>query len=231
MQTVYSENMDVLDEKAAMAIATSLNEVLKCKKHVILAVPGGRSVAGIFRRLLVQRINWNKVHIFMVDERLVPIDDDESNFRMARKTFIAELTRKGRIPERNIHPFIYDGKAGDFGIRHYETELKSCGGKYDVVLLSAGEDEHIGALFPNHHSIKDNAEFYISMSDSPKPPKGRMSASRKLLCGAEAAVILFFGEQKREAFNKFMSAKSDIISCPARIAMSAKKTLVVTDLK
>jgi len=69
-----------------------------------------------------------------------------------------------------------------------------------VVLLSSGEDDHIASLFPNHETIKYNKDFFISTKTSPKPPKNRMSSSRKLLSKTKVSILLFFSKSKKQAF-------------------------------
>ncbi len=219
-----------LEKKAAELIRDSVFRVLRSKKCAILAVPGGRSVSGIFRHLMKDRfMPWDDVHLFMVDERLVPVTHEKSNFRLAKETFLQYLVDEGRLPKENLHPFVMDNFKSDFGAEKYAEELKGCGGVYDIVLLSSGEDGHVGALYPDHHSVRDESEFFIVMHDSPKPPKDRMSMSRSLLLRAETALLLFFGEAKREAFEKFGRDADDYEACPARLVHKIKNGYVFSD--
>ena len=95
-----------LEKKAADIIADNINDMLTKQDKVVFAVPSGRSVAGIFKNLKEKKIPWKKVHVFMVDERFVPIEDDESNFKLAKDNFIDGLLSKGILPKQNVHPFI-----------------------------------------------------------------------------------------------------------------------------
>jgi 6-phosphogluconolactonase len=222
---VFYENLKETSKKAADIIAQSINKLLSTQEQVVLGIPGGRSVSRIFKKLKGKNIPWKKVHIFMIDERMVSIEDDESNFRLAMECFFGELIDKKKLPEQNIYPFI-PGK----GIKSYEKELKDLGGSYDIILLSSGEDGHIGALYPNH-SIKDESEYYLTMNDSPKPPKDRMTSSRKLLLRSKVAILLFFEEAKRDALNRFQDKKLDINDCPAKLLNYIKDSYILTDLK
>ncbi len=228
MTKIISVNdLNEFNSKVADIIKESIERLLLKQEIVVFAVPGGRSVAGIFNKLKEKDISWNKVHIFMVDERIVPIDDPKSNFKIAKEHFIGELLDKGLLPEKNVHPFII---GEDLEVESYAEELKKHGGKYDVVLLSSGEDSHVAALYPNHHSIKDDSIFFFIMHDSPKPPKGRMSMSRKLLAKSKVAILLFLGEIKKEAYRKFQDDNIDVNSCPAKIVLSIKDSYVLTNL-
>ncbi len=228
MKFITSDLKD-LEIKAAEIIALSLAE--DRKDEVILAIPGGRSVSGIFERLIVQEIDWKRVHIFLVDERIVPLDHEESNFRLAKITFIENLLISGKLPEKNVHPFRMDRTKSDFGISRYEDELNKYGGNFDVVLLSSGEDGHIGALYPDHHSINNDSESYLYMTDSPKPPPERMTMSRKLLLRSKTALLLFLGEGKREALKKFRDDSVLPESCPCKYVKEVESSYILTDLE
>ena len=99
MTEIIVDERKNLEEKAADIISESINKIAKDQEEVVLAIPGGRSVSGIFNQLKEKNIPWKKVHIFMVDERLVPIDHKESNFKLAKESFIEELIKKGLLPK------------------------------------------------------------------------------------------------------------------------------------
>lgn len=69
-----------------------------------------------------------------------------------------------------IHQFVTDIQSKDFGIQNYEEKLKKYGRAFDIVLLSSGEDGHIAALFPRHHSVRSDADFFLKMHHLPNPP-------------------------------------------------------------
>jgi len=223
-------SVEKLFEHAAAMIERSARALLSGQETVVLALPGGRSAAGIFQNLRKRRIKWKKVHIFMVDERLVSVDHADSNFRLVRENLTDELIEKGRLPEANVHPFIYDAEQADHGTGKYEDELKRFGGRYDIILLSSGEDGHIGALYPKHHSIKDDAEFFITMDDSPKPPPLRMSMSRKLVLRSRVAIAVFAGNQKKDALDMFRSVRHNFFSCPVKLIHDIRDSYVITDI-
>ena len=225
-ETVFLKDVDELSNRAAGIIEESIGKLLLNQNKVIVAVPGGRSVERIFNHLKEKKISWEKVHMFMIDERLVTIDDPESNFRLAKESFLGELIDNKVLPKENVHPFIVDS-----GITNYEKELMSNGGEYDIILLSSGEDGHVGALYPEHDSIKNDSDFFISMDNSPKPPPNRMSASLKLLTNAKVAILLFFGEGKKDAYRKFLDKDIDVSLCPAKLVLSIKDSYVLTDIE
>ncbi|MFH1408497.1 MAG: 6-phosphogluconolactonase [Nanoarchaeota archaeon] len=227
MKTHIDTDRERLEQTAASLIADHIRSLAELQDMVIFAVPGGRSVSGIFELLAKEDLPWEKVHLFMIDERLVPPDDPESNYRLVEEQFIRPC---GKIPQKNIHPFIMDDAKDDKGVSEYGELLKSHGSRFDIIILSAGENGHVGALHPNHHSIKDDAPFFIIMDDSPKPPKGRMSSSKTLLEKAKVGFLLFFGESKREALHDFRNPGLTVMECPSKIITQIEQGYVITDI-
>lgn len=231
MLTIITEkNQDHLLLRAARHLCEKIRAALAAQTQVNLAVPGGRNVARIFEAMWAEPMDWQRVHFFIVDERLVPIDHPDSNYRLLQDHFIDPLARAGRIPPGNAHPFILDPASPDRGAWQYEDVLAAHGFRYDIILLSSGEDGHVGALYPRHHSFADAHHGFIVMDDSPKPPPERMTSSRSLMQTAAAAVLLFVGAAKGEAFAKFKDAACPDAACPAKLVLTLKAAAVFTDL-
>jgi 6-phosphogluconolactonase len=226
---IKKKNRSEVEKEAAARIAISIDDLLKKKGKVVLAVCGGRSVQGIFELLRSANIDWHNVHIFMVDERLVPINSNESNFKLVNGYLLDYLVKKGTLQSKNIHPFLYSGKITD-DLKKYEAELKELSDCFDIAILSSGEDGHIAALFPNHPTVKSKGQYFIYTHDSPKLPRERMSSSPALLSRTKICFLLFLGEEKRTALDRFNDQKNTIVDCPAKIVKDAKIYYVLTDL-
>ncbi len=230
IETVFNKNKNELNKITVNIIANSIKRLLKEQDHVVLGIPGGRSVIGLFSLLKNAAIPWNKVHIFMVDERLVALDDPSSNFKLANDIFIKHLIYIDQLPEENVHPFIMAEEKEDFGMQDYESALKALGGDYDIILLSSGEEGHVASLFLYHHSIKDITDYFVIMHDSLKPPRDRITISRNLLLCSKVGIVLFIDESKREAYKNFKNQKLTFQSCPAKLVLSLKTSYVITNL-
>ena len=164
----------------------------------------------------------------MVDERIVPFNSKESNYRLANDSFIQDLIKNKILPQKNVHPFIPDEHFGDKGVDEYEKEFKKCGKRFDVLLLSSGEDGHIGSLFPEHEAL-DDLDYFTYIDDSPKPPKERMTATLSLLKKSGYALALFFGRDKREAFRALNDRRVTIHECPVKVIKQMAKSFALTD--
>jgi 6-phosphogluconolactonase len=171
---------------------------------------------------------WDRVHVFVVDERRLPIDDPETNWKLASDTFLAKLVERRRLTAQQLHPFRTERNEGTCA--QYEQDLRAHGGRFDVALLSSGEDGHVAGLFPNHHSVIDAHDGFILMDDSPKTPPRRMSASRTLLARTPAGVLLFYGEGKRAALDAYRDPGVAWAQCPARLVDEMSRGWVFTDI-
>lgn len=112
MEIIKGEKLR-LEKRAVEIITNRIKKLISEKGEVIFGIPGGKSVKGIFEELKKKSVNWAKIHIFFVDERFVPLDNKESNYRQANEIFISELIRKGKLPKENVHPFKYDALKED----------------------------------------------------------------------------------------------------------------------
>ena len=212
-------------EKGALLLYTACNAFIRKKGQAVLAVPGGRSVVGILRRLNSFSFQWHNVHIFMLDERLVPHTHPESNYKLVKKNL-------GRLlVDGVIHPFTYDPEKPEESLAGYGEELAHYGGCFDLVLASSGEDGHIGSLFPNHPSVMAKAKRFVLVDDSPKPPSERMSAGVELLRRSDTGVLLFFGNGKQKALQNFYNDDMTYKQCPAKIIAMMSTHYVLTDLE
>ncbi len=227
---IRDTDQDELLKRAAQALCGELRGVLAERGRAVLGVPGGRSVARIFGVMRQERLDWGRVHVFLVDERLVPADHPNSNFRLLREHLVDPLAREGRTPP-HAHPFPGDAPDPEGAALEYGRALAELGSRFDVVLLSSGEDGHVASLFPDHHSVMDARHGFLVMDDAPKPPPGRMSASASLVRACGAGVLLFTGRAKAAAFARFMEPSTPVSSCPAKLVLRMESPFVFTDLE
>lgn len=214
-----------MSEKASSLIYKALVLYLKNKENVVLAVPGGRSVVGIYDKLRTCALPWKRIHIFLLDERLVPADHPESNYRLVKEHMGNE------IATNMIYQFKYSSNNPNQSIADYNYALNRCGGRFDIVLASSGEDGHIASLFPEHHSITRQKSGFFLIDDSPKPPPARMSASCELIRQADTGIVLFLGSGKRTALKNFQNKQLSYHECPAKIMAQLPHHYLLTDLE
>ena len=152
---------------------------------------GGRSVISLYKILSESNSNWNKWHIYISDERFLPVGHKDRNDRLINEIWLDN----SKIPKQNIN-FIKAELGLDEARLSYENTLKKIN-KFDIVLLSMGEDGHIASLFPEH--MYPNEHMVIVEQCSPKPPKQRISLSYQQLNKSYHVFKLIVGESKRKA--------------------------------
>ena len=192
---------EAVAERCAETIAELLREALAARNVAHLALNGGSTPRPVYERLPALLDDWSRVHVWFGDERCLPPDHPESNFRLAKETLIDGAQLRGDQVHR------MRGELGpDEGAEAYAAELAEhldlddAGMPIlDVVHLGLGPDGHTASLFPDHPSLKVTGWATIGEHESPKPPPERISLSLGCLNAARRRLLHTVGEGKREA--------------------------------
>lgn len=211
---------EFLDNKAVEIIELKIKELLKKKDKVIIGVPGGRSVKGIYENFLFSSIDFNNVTFVFVDERFVDLTDEQSNYKILQENLIQPLEDEGI--SLDVEPFEYQK-----GVEEYNKRCKDK--PIDILILGVGEDGHIASLFPHHDSLDDTSSDFITIKDAPKPPQERMSISKERIQKSPFAILLFYGEEKKKALDNFLSSDIEVQDCPAKLTSSIPEVYVLVD--
>jgi len=190
-----------------------------------VALPGG-SVADAFLPVLAgAAMDWDRIEWFWGDERAVPPDHPESNFRLAAQLFF----RKANINPAKVHRM--KGEADDLetAASNYESALMTTLGippRFDVVLLGVGPDGHVCSLFPDHPAL-DASSFVVAVTDAPKPPARRLTLTLPALADA-VVVIAAFGASKAFAIADALENRHSRLPV-ALAARGARHTIFLVD--
>jgi len=159
-----------------------------------LVLAGGNTPKRCYE-LLAQKsgIEWGRVTVLFGDERCVPPDDPESNYRMAREALLDQVS------PASVHRIA--GELGpDEAAKAYDALVGGLA-PLDLVLLGVGEDGHTASLFPGHPEL--NAKGWaVAVRNSPKPPPDRVSLTLHALRGARRVIVLAAGAGKADAVAK-----------------------------
>ena len=185
-----------------------------------LALSGGTSPMMLYEILafMAKEFPWQHTHIWLVDERCVPLSSKESNFNL----IYDKLLRHVPVSLFNAHPMNVMLKSGvchpdDKGTEHYEAELKRFLGtdQLDFVVLGVGEDGHTASLFP-HQKVLNMTGRWISLSESDRDNnvRQRMTMTLSFLNKAKAVAVLVLGDQKMEIVKTISSGDVDTWNYP-----------------
>ena len=158
-----------------------------------LVLAGGTTPGQAYQQLAGMDIAWGRVTVLFGDERCVPPDDPESNYRMARDTLLS------RVAPASVHRM--PGELGpEQGAAQYESVVSTLQ-PLDVVLLGVGEDGHTASLFPGNPAL-EAATLVSGVRGAPKPPPDRVSLTLRTLRSAHLVVVLATGAGKAGAVAK-----------------------------
>lgn len=194
----------------AAAIATARAE--RGVAHVCLA--GGSTPMRCYELADGQLDDWSGVHLWYGDERCVPYDDPESNHGQVKE----------RLRARNAvwHPMPATLGPSE-GAMEYSRELGST--VLDITHLGMGPDGHTASLFPDH-PLLDAHGVACGITDSPKPPRERITLTLPKLNASRRIVLLVTGEGKSEALSRVIAGPDR--ATPASL-LDRDKLLIMAD--
>jgi len=194
------DNIDKLSGKLASDILQIADLSIKLNNSFKIVLTGGSSIVNTYKIIKNSESDWEKWHIFLSDERYLPKNHKDRNDRMIKDLWLDN----GKIPKNNIN--FFNIELGLFeAMSDYSDTVRNIG-KFDVVLLSMGEDGHIASLFPNHRYPK--CDHVVVEKRSAKIPKNRISLSYKRLNLSKVVLKIVVGEYKQKAFNTFKNNHS-----------------------
>jgi 6-phosphogluconolactonase len=213
-------NPEELVAAAASEIARCRTESIRARGVFSLALSGGTTPRALHARLAQDHPEadfWEKVQLFFGDERSVPPDRPESNYRMAEET----LFTKAEIPAENIHRMkaeLPPQEAAD----EYERELRSWFGtgagefpRFDLILLGMGPDGHTASLFPGTEALKESSRLVVA-NWVPRLNTWRISLSFPVLNCAREVIFLVTGENKAPVIAQILGDAPSSETFPAQ---------------
>ncbi len=191
----FNNNISLLEALAKEILNIAKKSIIE-KGFFSIVLTGGQSILGLYQILSEADSSFNKWHVYISDERFLPKDHQGRNDRVINKIWL----NNNLIPKKNIH-FIQAELGLSKARKEYEDKLDKVG-KFDVVLLSIGEDGHISSLFPGHKYTKNQS--VVIERNSPKPPKERISISLHRLNNTKNMFKVIIGESKRPIVKRLL---------------------------
>jgi 6-phosphogluconolactonase len=175
----------VVDDLAAAALAAFLANARAAlaEGSCHIALSGGSTPKILYQTLKAQDLPWEKVELFFGDERVVPLDDERSNFRMVKEALLARV-------EVKVHPLVE--------ARAYETLLgEKLGptGAFDLLLLGMGDDGHTASLFPGSPALTESAHWVVE-APGVAPAPLRLTVTPPVIRAAKRILVLVGGASK-----------------------------------
>lgn len=214
------------DKEALGALTDKLIRLIKEKKEPApfnLALSGGGTAARMFalwREEYKDKIDWDHLRFFWVDERCVPPDDKESNFGNADRLLFRPL----HIPADHIHRIKGECEPGVEAMR-YAWEVKEFLPRFnqlptfDCIILGVGEDAHTASIFPTNLELLSDTRVY-AISRHPSTGQYRITMTGQLILNGSPLLIPMLGKNKEPVLHELMQGYSPLHPTPAGYILS-----------
>lgn len=169
MRRMSQHSLQIFDDPEAVARAVT-QKLLELGREAIaqrglfrVALAGGSTPKRMYRELaqMPEGLDWSRVHVFFGDERCVPPDHPDSNYRLA----FDELLQQVPIPHSQVHRIPAENPNPQAAASEYETTLRNIFGAdrawpvFDLILLGMGPDGHTASLFPGTTALDETSRW------------------------------------------------------------------------
>jgi 6-phosphogluconolactonase len=211
------ESSEELAEEAAQEFAARAGEAIDQRGRFAVVLAGGstpKATYEILARDYADRIDWSNVHFFFGDERSVPPDHEDSNYRMAREALL------DHVPAGSVHR-MQGELPPDEAAEAYEQELRDFFGseelpRFDLILLGTGGDGHTASLFPETAALEVHDRWVVA-NPVLKLETTRITLTVPVINAARAVYFLVAGEGKAGPVAEILEGTPDPRQYPATL--------------
>jgi 6-phosphogluconolactonase len=187
-----------------------------------VSLSGGATPKALYSLLASERFRdrfpWQRVHWYWGDERFVPYDHPESNYRMTREAMLSKVP----VPPENVHPIPTDGDPDKAAQRYERTLQEVYGGTsfdhahplFDVTLLGLGADGHTASLLPDEPVLDERRRWVAAVSHG--RPEVRVTMTYPTIESSRRVAFLAAGREKAEIFGAIRAGKSRVPAAQVR---------------
>jgi len=212
---------DQVARAAALRFTELAREGMASRGRFSVALAGGSTPKRIYELLaagdFAADLDWRNIHVFFGDERSVPPDHDDSNFRMANEALLSRVA----LPEENIHRMRGESDAVA-NARLYEDELRGFFGddaawpEFDLVMLGMGDDGHTASLFPGTSAL-DVRAAWVAANWVEKFNTYRVTLTAPAINHARQIMFIVTGAGKAERLQEVMHGAHDPQRLPSQL--------------
>jgi len=213
--------------KALNWLIERIRSVTEARGDCIIGLSGGATPAGVYKQLgRDTSIAWDRVKVFLVDERYVPADHKNSNQRLVRQT----LLLNAQIPEENL---VFPDATQPLAhcIDTYAQRLAELlqENPPDLVVLGMGPDGHIASLFPPVPKEAFGEVMVLHTTTDLFPEHDRITVSPLVIMSAQAHLLLLRGSEKKQMLEEMLRSDMNPVRWPMHIPLSTQRTTVILD--
>jgi len=215
MKTAILTDMNALADAAAEFFIAQAQAAIQARGQFAAALSGGSTPRAVYQRLAEAPLAWKNIHLFWGDERCVPPDHPDSNYRMTAESLLTRV----HIPPENVHR-IQGELSPELAAARYEQELRAFFGnapRFDLILLGLGDDGHTASLFPESPALHERTRWAAAAAhETPPPPLvPRVTLTLPVINAARQIVFLVSGAGKAERLAEVLHVPAESHSLPA----------------
>jgi 6-phosphogluconolactonase len=205
----------MLANAAARGIIEVIGDTIQRRGLCSLALAGGATPRPVYERMaaspLADRVAWDRVRIYFGDERCVPPEAEESNYRMAREALLEHVP----IPAASVHRMEGERTDAAAAARDYERQLPAA---LDLLLLGMGEDGHTASLFPHSPVLAERTRRVVAVTP-PAGPAPRLTITPPVIAAADTVIVLVAGANKAATVARALEGAYAPEALPVQLAL------------
>ena len=197
-----ADDAGALVHDVAQAIVAAARASISARSRFAIALSGGSTPRPVYELLATRyatEIEWDRTSVFLADERCVPPDHADSNYRMAREALLDRVP----VPPAQVHP-MYDGATPpETAAQDYEERLRAAFAgdvTFDLAVLGVGPDGHTASLFPGAPSLDERERWVLHVHAPPAfAVRDRLTLAPPALNASRELLFHVTGAAKRDA--------------------------------
>ena len=220
-----------LFDAAAQSFVQETRAAVTARGRFTVALSGGSTPKGLFQVLATtdhDALPWDRMFFFWGDERHVPPNNVESNYRMVMETLLSKVP----VPPGNIFRVPAEDRDANQAASEYETVVRDFFGlgqgqfpRFDLILLGMGPDGHCASLFPQTAALQEKTRVFLA-NWVPKLQTYRLTFSAPVLNNARNVEFLVAGADKAPALREVLEGQQNADLYPSKLIKPADGNLV-----
>lgn len=198
-------------------IAAELAAAVAQRGSCALALSGGHTPRPVYEALATAppagSVDWGRVDVYFADERGVPPEHPDSNYRMAAEALLERVP----LVRARVHRMPADRPDRDAAAREYERLLPAA---LDLLLLGMGPDGHTASLFPGSPALEERGRLVVP-AESPFPPVPRLTITPPVIARARRVAVLVAGAEKAAMVARALEGPAVPREVPVQLAADA----------
>jgi 6-phosphogluconolactonase len=201
--------------EAAGLIRDRAIESVRERGRFLLVLSGGSTPRPLYETLarepFAAGLPWDRTHLFWGDERCVPPNDPNSNYRMAEETLISRVS----VPPENVHRILGESASPEEAARGYERDLRrvfpeESFPRFDCILLGLGPDGHTASLFPGDAALEERTRWAMAVeAPESSPIRRRVTLSLPAINHGRLVLFLVSGSRKKTLADSILSGPEE----------------------